>query len=319
LAARVPEVRWKSGAAATVVCAAQGYPGSYPKGLPISGLEKASEVKGVKVYHAGTKKTEDGLATSGGRVLAVTGQAEGFREALRRAYEAVGLISFDAPGHSGVAGLHCRRDIGHRALARPTRVGIVGSTRGSSSQAVFDTIKAGNLNAKIVVAVSNKGDAGILERGRTEGAAAVHVPCKKGTPRAEYDAKVTEVLRDHGVDFVLLVGFMRIVSPEFCQDWEGAVANVHPSLLPKHAGGMDLEVHQAVLDAGETETGCTVHLVTAEVDGGPIVVQRQVPVVDGDKAEDLKAKVQREEGPALVEAVRLFGEGKLPGGKSPCS
>merc|ERR1712139_85164 len=94
----------------------------------------------------------------------------------------------------------------------------------------------------------------------------------------------------------------------FCKEWEGAVINVHPSLLPKHAGGMDLEVHQAVLAAGDQESGCTVHLVTDEVDGGPIVVQRRVPVSAEDTPESLKAKVQAEEGPSLVEAVRLFAQ-----------
>lgn len=315
LKAKVPDVKWKTGAAATVVCAAKGYPGSYPKGLPISGLADAGKLEGVKVYHAGTKAGEAGLVTSGGRVLAVTGLAADFKEALRRAYEGVDKISFDEAGKDSV-GMHCRRDIGRLAAERPTRVALVGSTRGSSSQATIDAIKAGTLNAKVVVAISNKGDAGILDRARNEGIPAVHVPCKKGTPRAEYDAKVTEVMRDHGVDLVMLVGFMRIVSPEFCRDWQGACINVHPSLLPKHAGGMDLEVHTAVLEAKETETGCTVHLVTEEVDGGPIAVQRKVPVVDGDTPESVKAKVQAEEGPALIEAVRLFGEGKLPGGKS---
>uniref|UniRef100_A0A7S2Q7A0 phosphoribosylamine--glycine ligase n=1 Tax=Zooxanthella nutricula TaxID=1333877 RepID=A0A7S2Q7A0_9DINO len=308
LRSQVPEVRWKSGVAATVVCAARGYPGSYPKGLTIAGLREADAVSGVKVYHAGTKGGEKGLVTSGGRVLAVTGLAESFVDALGKAYEGVRKISF---GENG-AGMHFRTDIGRRAIERPTRVAIVGSTRGSSSQATIDAIKAGSLKARIVVAVSNKSDAGILDRARAEGIPAVHVPCKKGTPRAEYDAKVTEALRDHGVDLVMLVGFMRILSPEFCREWRGACINVHPSLLPKHAGGMDLEVHQAVLDAGENETGCTVHMVTAEVDGGEIAVQRSVPVAAGDTAESVKAKVQAQEGPALIEAVRLFGEGKLP-------
>jgi len=311
LQARVPKVQWKDGAAATVVCAAKGYPGSYPKGLVISGLEKAAVVEGVKVYHAGTKKSDDTLVTSGGRVLAITGCAPNFREALKRAYEGVQLIRFE-PAGGGPSGLHFRTDIGRLAIERPTRIAIVGSTRGSSSQATFDAIKAGTLNARIVVACSNKLDAGILERGLAEGIPAVHVPCKKGTPRAEYDAKLTEVLRDYGVDLVMLVGFMRIVSPEFCSDWANACINVHPSLLPKHAGGMDLEVHRAVLDAGETETGCTVHVVTAEVDGGPIVVQRKVTVVAGDTPESVKAKVQAEEGPSLIEAVRLFHERKAP-------
>merc|ERR1719215_2149749 len=115
LKARVPEVRWKAGAAATVVCAAKGYPGSYPKGLPIHGLPEAGAVEGVKVYHAGTKQTEAGLVTSGGRVLAVTGLAADFTEALRRAYQGVDQIRFDPPDAKSVS-LHCRRDIGRRAV-----------------------------------------------------------------------------------------------------------------------------------------------------------------------------------------------------------
>ena len=190
------------------------------------------------------------------------------------------------------------------AEAAPLRIGLIGSTRGSSSQLTFDTIKKGELNVQIVVVVSNKGDAGILERGRNEGVKAVHVPCKKGTPRAEYDAQVTKVLREEGVELVMMCGFMRIVSPEFCKDWEGRCINIHPSLLPKHAGGMDLEVHKAVIDAKETESGCTVHLVTEEVDGGPVVVQRVVQVEPGETPESLKAKVQAEEGPAFIDAIR---------------
>lgn len=296
---RVPEVRWKEGAAATVVCAAKGYPGSYPKGLGISGLEAAAALEGVKVYHAGTKSTEAGLVSSGGRVLAVTGQGKDFKEALDRAYAGIGQISFTPAGS-----LHHRRDIGHRALYRPLRIGLVGSTRGSSSQFVFDAIKRGELNAVFAVVASNKADAGILDRGRSEGIKSVHVPCKKGTPRAEYDAKLTQVLKDEGVELVMLCGFMRIVSPEFCKAWEGCCINIHPSLLPKHAGGMDLEVHKAVLEAGETESGCTVHLVTEEVDGGPVVIQRKVSVAADDTPESLKAKVQAEEGPAFLEAIR---------------
>jgi phosphoribosylamine--glycine ligase/phosphoribosylglycinamide formyltransferase/phosphoribosylformylglycinamidine cyclo-ligase/phosphoribosylamine--glycine ligase/phosphoribosylformylglycinamidine cyclo-ligase len=307
LAKRVPELKWKSGAAATVVCAAKGYPGSYPKGLPIAGIAEANSLQDVKVYHAGTKQQEQGTVTSGGRVLAVTGTGGDFKEALRRAYAGVDRISFQPK-----EGIHFRRDIGHHALHRPTRIGLVGTTRGSSSQATIDAIKAGTLNAKIALVASNKGDAGILDRARNEGLPWVHVPCKKGTARADYDAELTKRLRDEGVDLVMLVGFMRIVSPEFCKDWEGRCINIHPSLLPKHAGGMDLEVHKAVLAAGDTESGCTVHLVTEQVDGGKAVVQPKVPVSKEDTPESLKAKVQAQEGPALVEAVRAFHEGRFP-------
>merc|ERR1712137_328937 len=106
----------------------------------------------------------------------------------------------------------------------------------------------------------------------------------------EYDAELTRVLRDEGVDLVMLVGWMRIVSPEFCTAWEHRCINIHPSLLPKHAGGMDLEVHKAVLDAGESESGCTVHIVTEVVDGGAVVVQRRVLVRHDDTPESLKTR-----------------------------
>lgn len=112
LAAKVPEVKWKAEAAATVVCAAKGYPGSYPKGLPISGLDEANACPGVKVYHAGTKLADSGHVTSGGRVLTVTGMGEDFRLALERAYAGVKCIGF-----TPADGLHYRKDIGHRALA----------------------------------------------------------------------------------------------------------------------------------------------------------------------------------------------------------
>jgi len=116
LPARVPEVQWRNGAAAAVVCAAKGYPNSYPKGLPISGIDDANSISGVKVYHAGTKMADSGVQTSGGRVLAVTGLGEDFQEALKRAYEGVGKIMFEPS-----SGLHFRKDIGHRALADKRR------------------------------------------------------------------------------------------------------------------------------------------------------------------------------------------------------
>jgi phosphoribosylamine--glycine ligase/phosphoribosylglycinamide formyltransferase/phosphoribosylformylglycinamidine cyclo-ligase/phosphoribosylamine--glycine ligase/phosphoribosylformylglycinamidine cyclo-ligase len=124
LIARVPEVKWKTGAAATVVCAAKGYPNSYPKGLPISGIAEANSISGVKVYHAGTKVVDGGVQTSGGRVLAVTGVGEDFQEALKHAYDGIGKIKFEPS-----SGLHFRTDIGHRALADKRRK--IAATAGS--------------------------------------------------------------------------------------------------------------------------------------------------------------------------------------------
>jgi phosphoribosylglycinamide formyltransferase 1 len=135
----------------------------------------------------------------------------------------------------------------------------------------------------------------------------VHIPAK-GRSREEFDAEVNSVLEAHGVDIVLLVGFMRILSPVFCSAWKGRAVNVHPSLLPKHAALMDLAVHQSVLDAGDKESGCTVHMVDEVVDAGSIVVQPSVAVDSSDTAESLKAKVQALEAPALVEAVKIFSQ-----------
>ena len=125
---------------------------------------------------------------------------------------------------------------------------------------------------------------------------------------SQYDAECTAALLGAGVEFVLLVGYMRILSAEFCNFWKGQCINVHPSLLPKHAGGMDLEVHQAVLDAKEDETGCTIHEVTEDVDGGPVVVQKKVKVEIGESAESLKAKVQVLDMGKFANFLRNFGQ-----------
>ena len=193
-----------------------------------------------------------------------------------------------------------------RAPPRPrvVRVGVLGSTRGSSLQPILDALGAAELGGiEISLVISNKKDAGILQRAAQHGLPWRHVPCKKGTPRAEYDAVVTSHLEAAGCEMLLLIGFMRIVSPEFCARWDHRALNVHPSLLPAHAGGMDLEVHQAVVDAKEASSGCTVHFVEAEVDGGAICVQKSCPVLPDDTAETLKARVQPLEGPALIEAT----------------
>jgi phosphoribosylglycinamide formyltransferase-1 len=123
---------------------------------------------------------------------------------------------------------------------------------------------------------------------------------------------MTTVLNTHGVDLVLLIGFMRILSPQFCRVWQNKLLNVHPSLLPKYAGGMDTNVHEEVLKNGDAETGCTIHFVTEEVDGGPILIQKKCPIFSNDNVDTLKVKVQALEGLAFVEAINIVkGRGVL--------
>ena len=306
------DVRFKEDvSAATVVCAAQGYPLKYPKGMEIKGLGEAKAINDVKVYHAGTKVDENSITRcSGGRVLAVTGLGADLRSALKTAYEGVDAISF--VGSDGALLMHHRTDIGRKATQKKLRIGVMGSTRGTALIPVIEACATGGLNAEIVAVVSNKSSAPILEKGRNLGVTVVSkFISAKGLSRAQYDAECTATLVGAGVDYVLLIGYMRILSAPFCKYWEGRCINVHPSLLPKHAGDMDLRVHQAVIDAGEDETGCTIHEVTQDVDGGPIVVQKTVSVSKDDTAESLKAKVQPLEGPAFVEAIEKFMKGKV--------
>ncbi|KAL7547600.1 hypothetical protein ACHAWF_010887 [Thalassiosira exigua] len=302
------DVRFRENvSAATVVCAAKGYPETYPKGMEITGLGIATDAGDVKVYHAGTKLDEEGITRcSGGRVLAVTGRGPDLAGALAASYRVVKQISFRNPNGPGSL-MHYRTDIAKGAVRKKLRLGILGSTRGTALVPVIEACANGTLHAEIVAVVSNRSKALILEKGRGMGPTVISkFVSSKGLTREQYDAECTSVLVGAGVEYVLLVGYMRILSREFTDYWSGRCINVHPSLLPKHAGGMDLAVsivHQAVIDAKETKSGCTIHEVTEQVDGGPIVVQKVVAVDASDTAETLKAKVQALEGVAFIEAI----------------
>jgi phosphoribosylglycinamide formyltransferase-1 len=182
------------------------------------------------------------------------------------------------------------------------RLGILGSTRGTNLLSLFKSISENKLRASIEVVLSNRADAVILERARSQ-----HVPAyfidPAGLSRETYDKHLSDLLLQHKIDLIVLIGYMRILSKEFVELWQNKIINVHPSLLPAHAGKMDLDVHRAVLHANEKETGCTVHFVTADVDAGPILLQKRCSVLPHDTPEILKTRVQALEGEALVEAI----------------
>lgn len=182
------------------------------------------------------------------------------------------------------------------------RLAILGSTRGTNLQPIMAAIQAGRLSATIEIVISNKQDALILARASEAG-----LPTRFVNPanltREVYDAEVSSILKQHQVDLVVLIGYMRILSAEFVQAWENKIINVHPSLLPAFAGKMDMAVHEAVLAAGVPETGCTVHYVTEEVDAGPILLQLSCTVTKDDTPTSLKQRVQALEGEALIQAI----------------
>ena len=185
------------------------------------------------------------------------------------------------------------------------RLGVLGSTRGTDLQAILDAIASKQLESKLSVVISNKKTAFILERAKKHKIPYYYIS-HKNINRETFDRKVTKLLKEHKVDLVLLIGFMRILSKSFCQDWKGKILNVHPSLLPKYAGGMDTNVHEEVLKNKDKETGCTIHFVTDEVDCGPVFIQKKCSVEPEDTAKSLKRKVQKLEGKAFLEAIPLF-------------
>lgn len=182
------------------------------------------------------------------------------------------------------------------------RLAILGSTRGTGMLPILDAIEAQRLSASVEIVISNKEDAMILSRAQSHGVPAVHLDARDLT-REQYDAKLSALLREHRIDLILLIGYMRILTAGFVTEWANKILNIHPSLLPAFAGKMDLDVHRAVLQASVQETGCTVHYVTADVDAGPILLQKKCPVFSTDSPETLKARVQALEGQALVEAI----------------
>ena len=183
------------------------------------------------------------------------------------------------------------------------KVGVLGSTRGTALQGILDAIGAGTLDAEIVLVVSDKQSAAILNRTEKHGVPALFLD-PSGLKREAYDAQVSSALHEFEVELVLLIGYMRIVSAKFVEAWKGRLLNVHPSLLPAFGGLMNQKVHEAVLAAGVLETGCTIHQVTEEVDGGPIVLQKRCPVLPGDTVEMLKDRVQALEQSAFVEVLQ---------------
>lgn len=185
------------------------------------------------------------------------------------------------------------------------RIGILGSTRGTNLDAIVTAINQQQLDAEIAIVISNKPDAGILSKAAGFGIKSICIESKDKS-REAFDQEVSARLHAHHVELVVLIGFMRILSAEFIHQWAGHIINVHPSLLPRHAGKMDLDVHRAVLAAQEAESGCTVHVVTEAVDAGPIVIQERCPVLFNDDEHMLKQRVQSLEGMALVKAVALF-------------
>jgi phosphoribosylglycinamide formyltransferase-1 len=186
-------------------------------------------------------------------------------------------------------------------IMQPDKLAILLSGRGSNFVAIHEAIRRGDLKAEICCVISNVPEAAGLARARDFGLRALSIP-SRGIERAEYDRLLLNALRPYAPDLVCLAGFMRVLSPVFLAEYRGRVLNIHPALLPSFPG---LHAQRQALEHGVKVTGCTVHLVDEGVDTGPILLQRAVPVLEGDTEESLSARILEQEHDLYWRAVAL--------------
>jgi len=187
------------------------------------------------------------------------------------------------------------------------KLGILLSGRGSNFKAIADSIKAGTLQAEIAIVISNRADALGLESAKRRGLNTVLIP-SKGRVREEHDAEVIAALQEAQVDLICLAGYMRLLSPDFIRAFSNRIINIHPSLLPAFPG---MDAQKQALEYGVKVTGCTVHFVDEHLDHGPIILQKIVPVLDGDDVHTLSARVLEQEHAAYSEAIGLLLSGEV--------
>jgi phosphoribosylglycinamide formyltransferase-1 len=194
----------------------------------------------------------------------------------------------------------------------PIRCAVLVSGNGTTLQNLIDRIAAGKLRAEIVLVVSNKADAPGLERARRAGIATAVVNRKEAGSREAFSERIFAACRAAGVDLVCLAGFLQLIKVP--ADFEGRVINIHPALIPAFSGKgyYGHFVHEAVLASGTKITGCTVHFVDNQYDHGPIILQRSVPVLEGDTPESLAARVFAEECEAYPQAIQWFAGRQMP-------
>ncbi|HRD50528.1 MAG TPA: phosphoribosylglycinamide formyltransferase [Candidatus Contendobacter sp.] len=191
---------------------------------------------------------------------------------------------------------------------RKIRLVVLISGRGSNLQAILDQAASGELLAEVAAVISNQPGVYGLERARQAGVPALELDHKGFADRPAFEAALIGQIDRYQPDLVILAGFMRVLTAGFTEHYQGRLLNIHPSLLPKFRG---LHTHERALAAGETEHGASIHFVTAELDGGPVIAQARVPVLPGDDPDTLAARVLEQEHRLYPQAIRWFAEGRL--------
>ncbi|URQ59923.1 phosphoribosylglycinamide formyltransferase [Pantoea alhagi] len=188
------------------------------------------------------------------------------------------------------------------------RLVVLISGNGSNLQAILDACQQGRINARVAAVFSNKANAFGLERARSAGVAAHALSASAYESREDFDRQLIREIDAYAPDLVVLAGYMRILSPVFVARYQDRLLNIHPSLLPKYPG---LHTHRQAIANGDSEHGTSVHFVTDQLDGGPVILQASVPVFSGDSEEEVTARVQHQEHAIYPLVINWFVEGRL--------
>ncbi|MFQ5796191.1 MAG: phosphoribosylamine--glycine ligase [Candidatus Bipolaricaulia bacterium] len=290
----------------------EGYPANPVKNekVDVSQVDKDK----VQVFYAAVDQRSDGLYMTGSRAVALVGKHKDIYEAERIVEEEIQKIQ---------GPIFHRQDVGVKELieareeimkrlrgSRRINLAVFASTHGTDLQAIIDANKAGQLDyVDLKFVLSNKKDCYALERARKAGLKTIFID-PKGKTRDRYDEECLKVCRQHNIDLIVLIGYMRIISPVLIRSYRNKIMNIHPSLLPQYPG-MDMEVHRAVIENQEKESGCTLHFVDDGVDTGPIILQEKLTIDENETPESLKKKVQAKEKEVILRGIRMFAEGTI--------
>lgn len=193
-------------------------------------------------------------------------------------------------------------------MSKNKRIVVLISGGGTNLQAIIDSVNSGFIPASIVTVISNKADAFGLQRAQKAGIPTRTLDHRQFSSREEFDQKLAKIIDEYQPDIIILAGFMRILSTAFVNKYQGKMINIHPSLLPKYQG---LHTHQRAIEAGDNEHGASVHFVTEELDGGPVIIQGSVAIATDDTPESLASRVLIEEHRIFPLAAKWLAEGRL--------
>jgi formyltetrahydrofolate-dependent phosphoribosylglycinamide formyltransferase len=312
-------VEWKRGYASNLVLSHEDYPiRKSDKDLKIIIDKEKLKHNNIKIYWSNVSIDDNNnYYTRGGRVLSMINyNSYSFEETFTTIYNNVKWITYEKQYYRRDIGLNkqyilCSNKIQNKIQNistiknnRSIKIGILGSTKGNSIDLLIDKISNKEINASIELIITNRKIAPILEKAKINNINYIYLS-PKNQNREQYDRQIVNLMRIFDVELIILVGYMKIVSPILINEYKGNIINIHPSLLPKYGNMMDLDVHQTVINNKERFTGCTIHHVVEEVDGGDIIQQKQL-LIETDNPLKLKLQIQKLESESLIEVISIY-------------